>query len=225
MNAPSAQLLPWKGVPDGKEAADFSTAFPAIAANFARNDPSLDSGSMWGVTSALLGLLAFAFVAGAVAAEEVPGVDAAGVSVAPCEADGVGADGGDGGGSRGRLVHGEQVVGFGAGFAGLAACCVALFVAGGAGAGVAEPGEGPGAAVPVFPFDFHACAFGFVDADFGGLDGFGGELGVLLLGAAGLLFGNEADSFVAHVSIFADEGDSRDGWGNFCFRDGGRSRF
>ena len=104
----------------------------------------------------------------AVAAEKVPGVDAAGVAVLPVELDGVAAYGVGAGGARGGLVHLQELFWFRLGVARLAVLLLPLFDAGGAGAGVAQPGEVPVAAVAVFPIDLHAGAFGLEDTYFAG---------------------------------------------------------
>ncbi len=67
--------------------------------------------------------------------------------------------GGFDGAGRG-FVEGEGAAGFGLGLAEGAVGLLALLVAGGARAGVAQEGEGPGALVAVFPVDGDAGAFG-----------------------------------------------------------------
>jgi len=141
------------------------------------------------------------------AAEEVPGVDAAGVAVFPMELDGVAADGLGAGGAGWGLVHLQQLRGFGLGLAGLAALNLALFDAGGAGAGVAQPGEVPMAAVAVFPVDFHAGALGLEDANFAGRKSlFAERASACFFALLALLFflAEKANSLVAHTSILPD---------------------
>src|ERR1700676_4053708 len=85
----------------------------------------------------------FAFRALAVAAQEVPGIDAAGVAILPIELDRIAADSVGAGWSSGGLVHLQQLLGVGLGLARLAALNFSFFDAGGAGTGVAQPGEVP----------------------------------------------------------------------------------
>ncbi len=93
------------------------------------------------------------------------------MAVVPSEADGVVADRGDFGGAELRFKHRQRGGWDGGGeLIGLAVAVPALFVAGGAGAGVAQVGEGIGALVAVVPDDFHGGAAGFVNLDGGGLD-------------------------------------------------------
>ena len=59
-----------------------------------------------------------------------------------------------------RGVHRQQSGGLGFGLPWLAALVAALFVAGGTGAGVAEPRKGPSATMPVLPVDLETLALG-----------------------------------------------------------------
>jgi hypothetical protein len=142
----------------------------------------------------------------AVAAEVVPGVDSGGVAVFPVELKRVAADGGDGLGLGGGRVHGEKLRGCGFGLAGIETRGFAHVIAGGAGAGVAEPLESPRAFVSVGPVDLKAFALGEEDADFEGSDGFAREL-VGLFTAGFFFFADDADAFVTHDSIL--NGDAR----------------
>jgi hypothetical protein len=146
-----------------------------------------------------------AFAALAVAAQVFPRVDAAGVSVDPVELQCIAADGQHGRRLRRRRVHGQQLRGPGPGLAGLAIFLLTLFHAGGAGAGVAQPGETPGALVAVFPIDFEAFAFAEEHADLFRRDDGAGKRAVLLVVPGFLLLGGEADAFVAHISIVGQQ--------------------
>ena len=93
------------------------------------------------------------------------------VPVVPVEADGVVAHLCDLVGTDRRLEHLQATAGSGrSGLVGLAMAFFALVVAVGAGAGIAQVGEGVAALVAVLPEDFHAVAARLVDLDGGGLD-------------------------------------------------------
>jgi len=105
------------------------------------------------------------FAALATAAQIIPGVDAAGVAVLPVELDCVAADGLRAGRLHGRGIHGQD-----GGWPGLwlpyfTAIRLALLDAGGAGAGITQPGKAPGAVVAVNPIDLHALALRDEHAD------------------------------------------------------------
>src|SRR6185437_12744646 len=78
----------------------------------------------------------------------------------------------------------------------------AFVVASGAGAGVAEPLEAPGAVVAVFPVDFEARTFGFVDANFGRVFSVAGKLALGVLFLFCFFRAYESDSFVAHGCFY-----------------------
>ena len=100
---------------------------------------------------------------------------------------------------------GSSVAGLGLWLAGSAAGFLALVMARGAGAGMAQPREAPRAFVAVFPVDFEAGAFGLVNAHFDRLFGVAGKLSVLVFFAPRLLGADQADAFVTHtLSIFAE---------------------
>src|ERR1700759_4879373 len=111
------------------------------------------------------------------AAQEIPAIDAAGVTVLPVELEGITADRVGAGWARRRFIELQKLLRLRLGVAGLAALLFALFDAGGAGAGIAQPGEGPVAAVTVFPVDLHPGALGLEDANFGRGQGGFGKLG------------------------------------------------
>ena len=87
------------------------------------------------------------------------------MAVVPLEFEGVLADGCDFDRARWVFVHHEEGLGFGLRLSGLAAGLIAFFVAGGAGAGVAQPAEVPVTLVAIAPVDLDAGAFGLLDAD------------------------------------------------------------
>lgn len=120
--------------------------------------------------TALAGGLRAAFVALAHFAQVIPRVNAAGMPVIPGDIQRVPAH-------RlnlfwlGRLlIHGQQAGGLLGGFAGAAMMIVALFRAGGAGAGVAQPLKAKVRAMAVVPLDIHSGTGGDVDFDGLGID-------------------------------------------------------
>ena len=93
--------------------------------------------------SAHLGPDGAARLAVADAAEVFPGVEAGLVAVVPLELEGVLADGRDLDGPGRRFVHDEEGLRLRLGLPGFPASSLAFFMAGGAGAGIAQPAEGP----------------------------------------------------------------------------------
>src|ERR1035437_1601479 len=105
-------------------------------------------------------------VALADAPQVVPGVDAGFVAVVPFELQCVLADGRHFDRTGRLLIHRQQGLGFRLWLARCAAGLLALFMAGGAGAGVAQPTESPRALVAGAPVNLHAAAFTLLDTDF-----------------------------------------------------------
>ena len=144
-------------------------------------------------------------------AQEVPRVDSGFVAVVPGEVESVVSHWRDGVGARRGLIHGQEGWFFVRRLADGAAGLLALGVAGGAGAGVAQPGEAPCAAMAVFPIDFEAGAFTLMHAHLDGLALFGGQLAFLARFALKLFFGDESNAFVAHAGfIFSQTGLKRE---------------
>lgn len=111
----------------------------------------------------------------AIASQELPRINPVLVAVVPFEADGVLAHGRDLIRLGGLTVHG-QFAGFEfGGSAQHTSAAAALFIAQGAGTGIAQPVEAVAAGVTVFPSDFHACASSHIH-----LHRFGIEFGVVL---------------------------------------------
>src|SRR6266702_179598 len=133
------------------------------------------------------------------AAQVIPRVDAGFVAVVPLELQRVLADRSDVHRSRRRFVHHQQRLRLWLRLAGRAAALLALIVACGARAGVAQPAEVPRTLVAIAPVDFDAGAFSLLDADFQGSDGVRRETVIFVPGIAlGLFFADDANSFVAH---------------------------
>ena len=116
----------------------------------------------------------------------------------PVELEGVAAYGMGAGWLGRRNKHWEHGGWFGFGLAGFAAGVVAFLVAGGAGAGFAEPGKGPSAAVAVLPVNLEAFAFREQDADLFWSNGDAGERTVFFRLAGDVVFFDETNAFVAH---------------------------
>jgi hypothetical protein len=93
-------------------------------------------------------------------AQILPRIDSGSVTVEPVELQCVAAYRMGAGGLGRRGVHGQNSCRLALRLSRLAAFLGALVVAGGAGAGIAQPGKGPGAAMPVLPVDLQALALG-----------------------------------------------------------------
>ncbi len=94
---------------------------------------------------------------------------------------------------------GNSVAGFRLWLAGLAPLGFPLLVAGGAGAGIAQPGEAPVAPVPVFPDDLEALAGGLLHADLRRRHRLARQL--RLRGALRLFRADQANPFVTHTLL------------------------
>src|ERR1700677_3920528 len=137
----------------------------------------------------------------ATAAKVIPGVDPALVAVIPAKADGVAADRGYRFRPCRRLVHLQQRGRLGLRLAWLAAGGSAFLMAGGAGAGIAQPGKVPAALVPVLPVDLHARAGRLLHPDTGRLGRLAGQIamrGLLRPPLRRLFLADKSDAFVAH---------------------------
>src|SRR5271156_656223 len=182
-----------------------SNSYPTIRLQ----SPLSENGcEIWGQLCAFLaggapstGRSCTAQVALATAAEVIPGVDPSLVAVIPVKADGVAADGRNRLGPCRCFVQLQQRGRLRLLLAWLAAGCSALLMAGGARAGVAQPGEVPAALVAVFPVDLHAGAGRLLHPDTGRLGRLAGQIGT-----RGLLrppprrpfLADKSDAFVAH---------------------------
>lgn len=111
-----------------------------------------------------------AFFALADFAQVVPGIDAAGVTVIPRNVQCIFTHRLHFFGLGRFFIHGQQAGGLLRRLAGIAMMIVALFRAGGAGAGVAQPLEGEVGAMAVVPLDVHSCTGSDVDFDGLGID-------------------------------------------------------
>jgi len=120
------------------------------------------------------------------------------VAVEPVELDGVAAHGVGAGRFDGRGVHGQKLGWPGFELTGLAAFRFPLLDAGGAGAGLAQPGKVPGAAVAVCPVDLKPPALSEQNTNLLRSDGDAGERLVVLVLACLLAFVYNAYAFVAH---------------------------
>src|SRR5579864_3246822 len=127
-------------------------------------------GFSWSRSDKLLRLRLFcplrrACLAGAILAQEIPGVDAQFVAIIPLKADGVLAHGlGPQRFGRG-LEHWQRPGGWFGRLARFASALAPLLVAQSAGAGVAQPFEAVAGAVAVLPLDVHARSRGQVYLD------------------------------------------------------------
>ena len=135
--------------------------------------------------------------ADAVPTQEIPRVDAAGVAVVPAKGYGVSTCRCYVYRSRRVLIKRQEVGWSGLGRSRGAAIFFAFFDAGGAGAGVAQPAEGPGTAVTIFPVNFHARAFRLMHFDASGLGGVLRQILIFEVAPPRFLFPDNANSFVA----------------------------
>lgn len=111
------------------------------------------------------GGLAAAFLALAQLAQVIPRIDSAGMAVIPCDIERVPAHRLHFFGLGGFLIHGQQSSSLLCGLAGVAMMIVALFRAGGARAGVAQPLKAKVRAMAVVPLNIHARTGGDVHFD------------------------------------------------------------
>ena len=111
-----------------------------------------------------------AFLALAHLAQVVPRVNTAGMAVIPRDIECVPAHGLHFLGLGRLLIHGQQGSGLFCGLARAAMVIVALFRAGGAGTGVAQPLETKMRAMAVVPLNVHSCSGGDVHFDGLGID-------------------------------------------------------
>lgn len=131
----------------------------------------------------------------------MPGINSAGVSIVPIEADGVASDCMYFVGTRGRLKDGKRCFRLRFRLARLASIGFAFFHAFRARAGRPQPGKSPMARVAVLPDDFYASAVALVDANVLRIDGFARQLLLLPSRFAGYIFRDNTDALMAHTLV------------------------
>ncbi len=128
----------------------------------------------------------------------MPGIYAAGVAIAPVEADRISSDGVHLVGSYRGLENRQCGFGFGLLFARRSSFRFAFLHAGGAWARGTQPCKGPVAGVAILPYNLDARTFRLVNADMLGIDGFAWKLVFWTGPFARDVFRDDADAFVAH---------------------------
>ena len=162
----------------------------------------------WVSRAALVLTVAGALGTGTFPPQELPRINSAAVPVIPIETDRVLAHGIDFPRSGWLLIHRQ-----GARFrfrrlADLPSAAFAFFVAGRAGAGVAQPGERVMAAVAVSPFNVHTLTGRLLHFHrFGISSGKGQNAALLRLDAGHLLGGSRFDGFVGHTHSMTANGE------------------
>src|ERR1700677_4209564 len=120
------------------------------------------------------------------------------MSVLPVELQGVAADRVGGDRPGGWRVHGQNRCWLSHRLAGFTAFFFPLFVTGGTGAGIAQPGKAPGAAMSVLPVNLQALALRDQNAHLLRSEGDAGQRAVAARFTRRVLLIDKANAFVTH---------------------------